>query len=421
MNLSHEPTRGTSGIKSESFGELLPEPSAPASGAAWYPGLDGVRGVAVSLVFAVHYIPRYTIGWMGVMIFFVLSGFLITGGLYDSQHDEHRFRNFYLRRTLRIFPLFYFIWLCVLIGALFLHEQWRPMLALWPIYLGNYARFLARTTAVDHIFTRLPWFAFEIGHFWSLAVEEQFYLLWPLVVFKVSNRNTLMRICCAVMVGGLLLRTLLVLVLPHSILQMEFLYRMTFSQADGFLFGGLLALLMRGPERAAVLRSGSWLFWGALAALVVACWLNGPGRYLANVSPSAPWMSTYGFTLLDLASGGLILCALRPGSLLFRPITFAPLRVLGKYSYGFYVYHVLVRPLLIPIEATSTSRLMMIFWWCGEFIVVFVISVISYDLMEMPFLRLKNRFATRDANPGTTKRPSDGAALEDSAMPSANK
>jgi peptidoglycan/LPS O-acetylase OafA/YrhL len=205
------------------------------------------------------------------------------------------------------------------------------------------------------------------------------------------------------MVGGLLLRTILVLVVPHSVLQMEFLYRMTFSQADAFLFGGLLALLMRGPKKTAVLRSGSWLFWGALAALVVACWLNGPGRYLENVVPSSPWISTYGFTLLDLASGGLILCALRPGSLLFRPITFAPLRVLGKYSYGFYVYHVLLRPLLKPFEGTSNSRSMTVFWWCAEFAVVFVISVLSYDLMEKPFLRLKNRFSTRHANPEATE------------------
>jgi peptidoglycan/LPS O-acetylase OafA/YrhL len=391
--------------------EIAKELPVTTPGSVWYPGLDGVRGIAVSLVFAVHYIPRYRIGWMGVIVFFVLSGFLITGALYDSQGENHRFRNFYLRRTLRIFPLFYFIWLCVLVTAFFLHEYWRPALVLWPIYLGNYARFLAGTTAVDRIYTRFPWLAIEIGHFWSLAVEEQFYLLWPLVVFKVSNRQTLMRICVAVMVSALLLRTVLVLVLPHSLLQMEFLYRMTFSQADAFLLGGLLALLIRGPEKAAVLRSGSWLFWVSLTTLIVACWLNGPGRYLVNVTPSAPWMSSYGFTLVDLTSGGLILCALRPGNLLFRPISFGPLRELGKYSYGFYVYHVLVRPLLIPFARMSASHFMMILWWCADFVVVFAISAVSYDYLETPFLRLKNRVAARHANPDTAER---GARIENS-------
>jgi peptidoglycan/LPS O-acetylase OafA/YrhL len=386
--------------------------TAIASGTTWYPGLDGVRGVAVSLVFAVHYIPRYTIGWMGVMIFFVLSGFLITGGLYDSQHEKHRFRNFYLRRALRIFPLFYFIWFCALIGAFFLHEYWRPTLVLWPLYLGNYARFLAGTTDVDHIYTRFPWFTIQIGHFWSLAVEEQFYLLWPMVFFQISNRQTLMRICGAVMVGALLLRTILVLTLPHSILQMEFLYRMTFSQADAFLFGGLLALLMRGPEKAATLRAGPWLFWGGLAAVVIACWLNGPGQYLANVVPSTPWMSTYGLTLVDLTSGGLILCALRPGNLLFRWITLAPLRLLGKYSYGFYVYHLLALPLLTDFALISPWHSMMIVWWCADFIVIFLLSAISYDVLELPFLRLKSRFVTRHANPATVERPFSEVTLK---------
>jgi peptidoglycan/LPS O-acetylase OafA/YrhL len=385
---------------------------ASVSGSTWYPGLDGVRGVAVSLVFAVHYIPRYTIGWMGVMIFFVLSGFLITGGLYDSQHEKHRFRNFYLRRTLRIFPLFYFIWFCVLVGAFFLHEYWRPMLALWPLYLGNYARFLAGTSDVDHIYTKFPWFTIQIGHFWSLAVEEQFYLLWPLVVFKVSKRQTLIQICIAVMAGTLLLRTVLMLTLPHSILQMEFLYRMTFSQADAFLFGGLLALLMRGTEKAAALRSGPWLFWGALMALGVACWLNAPGPYLANVVPSTPWMSTYGFTLVDLTSGGLILCALRPGNLLFRCITLPPLRMLGKYSYGFYVYHLLLLPLLMDFAMISPWHSRMIYWWCADFIAIFLIAAISYDVLELPFLRLKYRFATRHANPATADGPSSGVELK---------
>src|SRR6185437_14914235 len=190
-------------------------PLSPAKATVWYPGLDGVRGFAVFLVFAVHYIPMYRIGWMGVLTFFVLSGFLITGVLYDSRQEQRRFRNFYVRRALRIFPLFYFIWLCILICGFFFHAQWRPMLTLWPVYLGNYVRFIGgATTAYDRIYTAFPTVPFEIGHFWSLAVEEQFYFLWPLVVFKVQSRQKLMRICVAVIILVLLLRTALVQVLP---------------------------------------------------------------------------------------------------------------------------------------------------------------------------------------------------------------
>ncbi len=229
----------------------------------WYPALDGVRGIAVFLVFTVHYVPRLTgyIGWSGVLIFFVLSGFLITGGLYDNRNKPRRFRNFYIRRTLRIFPLFYFIWLCIFLAAIFVRvcagvRCWCSGLSTF----GNYARFLGGTEAVDRIWTNH--FAFEIGHFWSLAVEEQFYLLWPLIVYRVNDPRRLIRICIVVIVVVLLLRVLLSLVLPHRILDLEFLYRMKFFQADGFLLGGLLALVMRGPKESVLLRSGSKLFTG---------------------------------------------------------------------------------------------------------------------------------------------------------------
>ena len=80
-------------------------------------------------------------GWTGVDMFLVLSGFLITGILYDSQQKPHRYRDFYIRRTLRIFPLYYFIWGVIFLMAPFAEWQWNWRWALWPAYLGNYARF----------------------------------------------------------------------------------------------------------------------------------------------------------------------------------------------------------------------------------------------------------------------------------------
>ncbi len=370
----------------------------------WYPGLDGVRAVAVFLVFTVHYLGRqsYYVGWSGVLIFFVLSGFLITGILFDNQHEPHRFRNFYARRTLRIFPLFYFVWLCILVAGLFLHEQWHPILFLWPAYLGNYARFIGGLHA-DRIYTSfLP---LEIGHFWSLAVEEQFYLLWPLVVFFVRSRRALIRICIAVIAAAPFLRLLLVLVMPTHILANEFLYRMTFSQADGFLIGGLVALLMRGPQESSVLRSAPALLWGGLAALGLACVFN-QGLHFRAIGPAEPWMSVYGFTLLDITAAGLILSSLQPRSLVFRVMTLPPLRVLGRYSYGFYVYHVLLAPFLSKVmpalDLTAPKHVLyarMIFGWIIDFLAILAVSAASFHWIEAPFLRLKGRFATRHKNP----------------------
>ena len=228
----------------------------------FYPALDGVRALAVLMVFYAHYNlspgPSVAWGWAGVNIFFVLSGFLITGILYDTRNTAHRFRNFYVRRTLRIFPLYY----GVLIIALLLYPAfrwvWHPAWLMWPLYLNNYSRFiweaeyLRGTGVLDclrssrHIF-RYP-FYFYFGHFWSLAAEEQFYLVWPLVVFLVKDRVWLRNICLAVCILTPLARLACFHLIPHVYIDSGILIGATPFRADGFLLGGLLALMLRGPE-----------------------------------------------------------------------------------------------------------------------------------------------------------------------------
>lgn len=136
------------------------------------------------MVFCHHYLGLPW-GWSGVDLFFVLSGFLITGILFDTRDDQHRVRNFYLRRTLRIFPLYYGIMLVILVSWPLLHWQVNWHWWVWPAYVGNYARFL-HPYLPDGPFQRLVDFQpvtliagkhvpIFLGHFWSLCVEEQFY------------------------------------------------------------------------------------------------------------------------------------------------------------------------------------------------------------------------------------------------------
>ena len=108
---------------------------------AFYPALDGLRAVAFLMVLLEHY-NQFPWGWAGVDLFFVLSGFLITGILFDSQNDTYRVRNFYVRRTLRIFPLYYGILLLILFLWPLVHWQLSWAWMVWPAYLGNFARFL---------------------------------------------------------------------------------------------------------------------------------------------------------------------------------------------------------------------------------------------------------------------------------------
>jgi peptidoglycan/LPS O-acetylase OafA/YrhL len=374
----------------------------------WYQGLDGVRAIAVLLVFSVHYIgyPTLYVGWTGVPIFFVLSGFLITGILYDNRDEPQRFRNFYLRRTLRIFPLFYFAWLLVLIAGLVQHAQWHPIQILWPLYLGNYVRFICGTAALDHIFTlRPPALTLEIGHLWSLAVEEQFYLLWPLIVFYVRERRRLIKICIAAVALVPLLRILLWAVASKNLLSLQLLYRITPTQCDAFLLGGLIALLIRGSEKAAVLLHAGKIFYLSFALLVIAYFANN-SLHFRELRGDSGWMSTYGFSLVNLTAAGLILCSLRSNSLVYRLTTAWPLRMIGRYSYGIYVYHVLVAPSLKyyvwPISHSEPARAYFIHGALVTmvyFLIVLALSICSYHLLEAPFLALKDRFASRHKNP----------------------
>jgi peptidoglycan/LPS O-acetylase OafA/YrhL len=346
-------------------------------------------------------------GWTGVLIFFVLSGFLITGILYDNRGELHRFRNFYVRRTLRIFPLFYFAWLLVLVTSLLLHATWHPLQILWVVYLGNYVRFLVSDLRLDHIFTAHSNLPLEIGHFWSLAVEEQFYLIWPLVVFHVRTRKTLLRICGSTMIAVLMLRIVLWATVPDRLLSLEFLYRLTFTQCDAFMLGGLMALWMRGPEKDALLRHSSKILSASLASFALAYGFNN-GFHVRYLLDTSAWMSTYGFTLVDCCAAGLILCALRPGSLVFRSTALLPLRVLGRYSYGFYVYHVLLMPFLhfyvLPVNPLAPKlayRLHLAVSTSVDFVIILAVSACSYHFIEAPFLAMKERFTVRHKNPGT--------------------
>ena len=122
-------------------------PSLPApENKLYFPALDGIRAVGVLMVFFQHYeaalFPRLAWGWAGVDIFFVLSGFLITGILYDTRSSPTRLRDFFLRRMLRIFPLYYGVLLAAAALTPVFHWLWNPAWILWFTYLGNYARFI---------------------------------------------------------------------------------------------------------------------------------------------------------------------------------------------------------------------------------------------------------------------------------------
>jgi peptidoglycan/LPS O-acetylase OafA/YrhL len=366
------------------------------------PSLDGLRGLAILGVMASHLFPGnhtgppfiraveslFPFGASGVDLFFVLSGFLITGILYDSLSDRHFFRKFYARRTLRIFPLYY----GVLIGA-FLLTPWLGIV--WHHMFWSLALYLQNTTLIGK-----PLSAFHAGpitftHFWSLAIEEQFYLVWPLCVFFLGDRRRLLWVCAGLSVISIMLR--FGLTLSHA--SYESVYGGTICRSDSLLMGAALALMLRGKHHDAVLRAGRWIFLGAAAcfavrlALIKTLQLQEYGTHGALGAASY----TLGYTILAFAAAGLITWCLVPS----WPQRFFQGKVLcffGKYSYGLYIWHELLLPTLLPISREemrniTTNKGLGV---AGAGLIVLGLSVViayaSYHLYEKHFLKLKRFF-----------------------------
>jgi peptidoglycan/LPS O-acetylase OafA/YrhL len=373
---------------------------------AFYPALDGLRAVAFLMVFFGHYM-NLPWGWTGVDLFFVLSGFLITGILYDSRNDPHRARTFYIRRTLRIFPLYYGIMLLFVVTRPLLHWQIDWSWLVWPAYLGNYARFVHPYVSYSPL-QKLADFQtygvlhghhaiFYLGHFWSLCVEEQFYLLWPWLVFWIRGRRALLWVCAATLPLCLLARVLTQSLLQGGghqwMLDKELLYRATPFRLDALLLGGLIALLLRGPLAGALLR------WSrpalVLAGALVLLWAAlTPSHGVFNAShPYPDWKFTWGLSVIDLLAALLILAALQPASVVYRVLSLRPLRWLGRISYGAYVLHDVPHILygnlgfrLVPNHPKGVGTLIAL-------ASTLLLAWLSFRYFETPFLNLKSRWA----------------------------
>jgi peptidoglycan/LPS O-acetylase OafA/YrhL len=358
-----------------------------------YAALDGLRGVAILSVMLYHFTGSYKgtnpllllwgaiagAGWMGVDLFFVLSGFLITGILYDTALAEHKIRNFYARRALRIFPLFYAVLFGLLLLTPVLGMHWRPEHLLYFLYLSNVADLLVPNFHLPHQWVNL-------GHLWSLAVEEQFYLIWPFIVWRVRNRVKLLWIILAVIISAPLIRGLLLAGGMDALV----MARLLLTRADSLLFGGGVALLVRGPSADRVPAGGILVISAAFLAVLV---------YLAHGPEAAsPWISIVGYSAIAMCSASLIFLAQRGANwvsnLCDRPL----LRFFGRYSYGLYIFHGLYFVYLRHLSGAAgcfvhSAFLAQLLIAVFGFSLSVALAVLSYHFFEAPILSLKRRFA----------------------------
>jgi peptidoglycan/LPS O-acetylase OafA/YrhL len=367
------------------------------------PALDGIRGLAVLGVAGSHLFPAtphsavqsvmhstLAFGANGVDLFFVLSGFLITGILYDSLPDPSFFRKFYARRALRIFPLYYGVLAAFAIAALvFTLDFHRELLSL-ALYLQNSS--LIATPIRDYTGPS----ALPLTHFWSLAIEEQFYLAWPVTVFLLRTKRRLLFFCGAAVLFCPLLRFALLL---HGVHYFT-IHANTVCRADSLLAGGALTLLLRSHLHDRVLRAGSWLFGAGLlsAALINAIFSF---RLVSPNSTGLLLILAIGYSVMAAISTGLIALALR-SSVISSFFSLQPMRWLGKYSYGAYVLHVILfvyleEPIrnVIRLHITPNKGVGVVLTGLLIFILTITTAYLSYNFYEKPFLRLKRFFDYR--------------------------
>jgi peptidoglycan/LPS O-acetylase OafA/YrhL len=360
------------------------------------PELDSLRGMAILLVLFFHgfgfqfgaaRLPRLAHlfvvatmpGWVGVNLFFVLSGFLITGILLDSKHQPNYYRRFYTRRALRILPAYYALLLILFISPLtgwFEHRQisWQ-FVALSFVYLSNVTGFFG-----------VP---LQYGALWSLAVEEHFYILWPTVVRSLSRR-AICYFAIAITVICPMLRAIA--------FKLGFQYGAgyTWLVADGLAAGSLLGLLSR-----------SWLAdRRRMKRISIACMAGGAALIAAGVPFGILLGRTFlggvfRLTVLNVFFTGALGATLVLGTGSLRWIVLRPtLQFFGKISYGLYLIHMLAFDFadhLIaqyfpdPVAAVRGSFGLMCLRFGIAAAIAIVVAALSRKYFEEQFLRLKER------------------------------
>jgi peptidoglycan/LPS O-acetylase OafA/YrhL len=367
--------------------------------------VDGLRGVAILAVVFYH-IQLYALtsgtalwervyhdaagsGWAGVDLFFVLSGFLITGILFQSRDRKDYYRVFYARRTLRIFPLYYlslllFFGVAPLVLKLMHHDaaisrliQPESQIFAWS-YILNWRIGLASSFFVVPIF---------IQHFWSLSIEEQFYLCWPFVIRTLAHRGLI--IACAALVAASLAARVAFMHF-HMITSA---YVLTFCRLDGLAIGAVIALAIRRAHYWRAVRKAAPLLTAAvLVGLVIV------ERVAGDVGVYTFWMCTVGISLWSLFFGGcLVMLVHAQEGFVYRIASSRVLRFFGKYSYCLYVCQqplivVLVRAGLTGDNLTRTFHSKIaaaVAMNCIVLLLAVAISLASWHLFEKHFLKLK--------------------------------
>jgi peptidoglycan/LPS O-acetylase OafA/YrhL len=370
---------------------MVPEPlPAKVASLARIPSLDGLRALSIFLVIALHTLQRYSIthhvplvlfgifdGGTGVYIFFVISGYLITSLLLNEQQKRNSIslRGFYFRRAMRILPpLYVYVAVILILG-------WLGRLVIYKLDV---------ISALFFFHDYAPSFMWSLEHFWSLSIEEQFYLIWPFVLVYCLRRPGLegriraAKVALAVIVLSPFIR--IASFATHNFyLHDGYGFHM---RADSLMFGCVLALLQGTPAFERIYNAATKIWWIPPAVILISDLI---GARFQNY-----WQLPFGYTICGTAiSFFLLWCVRNPASVVGRMLNARFIVHIGVLSYSMYLWQTLF--LHVQNATVFGPSLRIISTFPGNWIAILVVAELSHRLVELPALNIRNRLLRRFA------------------------
>ena len=376
------------------------------------PELDGIRALAIWMVLVDHIFLGWPVaenayarmpgpvfqaishGWLGVDLFFVLSGFLITGILLDSREKDHYFRNFYVRRFLRIMPLYF----TVVIAFAIFYSGSRPFFVLSTLFAANLSHLFGITQPHGP------------GVLWSLAVEEHFYFLWPVLVYALSRRHLAM-LAAAIIVVTPIARGMAA---AHGMPVDTTVYQYSWFRFDGLALGGLLAVAVRSSRMSV----GFGLRLAALC-LALSAVITVVGAFF-GLGHQGTLGTALRFNQAHFVFGALLVLAFALRGTPFTAVLRTRfMRTSGDLSYCLYLIHLAIGDGVVwlvsragwDMDATFGALGGVLVRGAAIVVIAFSLAALSKRYLEEPFLRLKSRFTARDVS-----RAAQPAAVPDAAL-----
>jgi peptidoglycan/LPS O-acetylase OafA/YrhL len=360
----------------------------------YFPSLEGIRGYAFLAVFFVHYtagsnnphhLRSYLVyvasrmSWFLVPIFFALSGFLITRILIATREREGYLRVFYLRRAVRILPLYYSVVAIAVVVAVAAH--WTPLFQphhlLYLFYLQNFTL----KSLSPHINT---------SHLWSLAIEEQFYLFWPFAVLLLRDDRSLLRFSYMLIAACTLFR----LAWPLWGMSNEYAYFITPTRVDGIILGAVLAIHYKRKADWARLVVAAKVAVPLLFCALVVFTIFGPANQAAITDSYA--RIAFGLPAMNLIGTGLVILALTPDNIVAKICSGQSICKFGQLTYGLYLLHDLVSPFVVStvwpwLGHHMSLGLVQIVAAMGVLLLTTVAAALGYKFIEEPCMKLKSK------------------------------